>query len=108
MQISSQINPLSVYQQHTDKASQAQSTTAQQPQTKAAPVENASAKTDSVTFSADAKLLAEANRVASTQDAGRAEKIASLRDQVQNGTYVANEAGIAQGLVREDSALFTF
>ncbi len=72
-------------------------------------VKNSSPKTDSVDFSTDARLLAEANRVAmqgSEGDTSRADKIARLKSQVQSGTYQADEKGIAEGLVREESHLF--
>ncbi len=104
MQISSQNTALHVYQQQTDKTAQSLTDAATQvspAKTQAAPVQK-----DSVNFSNDAKLLAEANRAASSEDGSRAEMISRLRSQVQNGTYVPNERGIAEGIMREDSALF--
>ncbi len=104
MQISSQSNPVQLYQQSTDITAQIQGDT-QVKATKADAVSK-NPQGDSVTISADAKLLAEANRAASTEDGSRAAMIAGLREQVQNGTYTPNATSIAQGIMREDSALF--
>ncbi len=109
MQISSQSNPLNIYQQNTDKTAQIQSdnqiSAAQTGQNKASAAPN-KPQSDSVNFSADAKLLAEANRAASTEDSSRAEMVARLRSEVQSGTYKPNDRSIAEGILREDSALF--
>ncbi len=106
MQIYSQINSLQVYKQSTDKNSQAQSSGTIQ--SKSGGISSGStAQSDSITLSADAKLLAEASRVAASSDASRASMVAGLREQVQNGTYVMDDASIAQGILREDVALFT-
>ncbi len=106
MQISSQNNALNVYQKHTDKSAQSQTDMATQNNQSKASGAPKPAQHDSVNFSNDAKLLAEATRAASTDDGSRAEMVARLRSEVQNGTYVPNERGIAEGILREDSALF--
>ncbi len=106
MQISSQNNALHVYQQRSDATAQSQTDLANSGAQNKPQVAPVPAQKDSVTLSNDAKLLAEANRAASTDDGSRTEKIARLRQQVQNGTYVPNERGIAEGILREDSALF--
>ncbi len=109
MQISTQnSSPLQIYQQHTDKVVQGKvPVPAQQDTAKKTGDATATAQNDSVTLSNNAKLLAEANRAASTEDGSRASMIARLREQVQNGTYVIDDRSIAEGIVREDKGLFT-
>ncbi len=110
MQISSQTNPMYIYQQSTDGTAQnAQATLEKAEQVTRSNLPPESPKGDSVHFSSDAKLLAEANRVAmqeGTADPARTEKVAQLRAQVQSGTYQMDDRAIAQGLAREESALF--
>lgn len=61
---------------------------------------------DVVTVSHDARLLAEANRVAQDAPDVRADKVASLRIQVQNGTYRPDSRLIASALIDEEPGLF--
>ena len=61
---------------------------------------------DVVTVSHDARLLAEANRVAQDTPDVRTDKVASLRIQVQNGTYRPDSRLIASALINEEPGLF--
>ncbi len=107
MQISSQTNPLNIYQQRTDTISQNRNISAGQAVSVPLTTQPAPTQSDSVHFSSDAKLLAEATKVASADDGSRVEMIARLREQVQNGTYSMDDKKIAEGIVKEDSVLFT-
>ncbi len=106
MQISSQSNPVQLYQQHTDAVSQVSGDAQVKGDYAKVGAVSKNPQGDSVTFSADAKLLAEATRAASTEDGNRSAMIARLREQVQSGSYTPDPASIAQGIMREDSALF--
>ncbi len=106
-----QANPMHIYQQSGQSPIQNTHTAQHEAteQKKLSSAERPVQKTDSISLSNDARLLAEANRVAmqsSETDSSRTETIARLKAEVKNGTYQANERGIAEGLVREESHLF--
>lgn len=61
---------------------------------------------DTVNVSHDALLLTEAVRTAKNTPDTRAEKVESLRAQVESGTYTIDARKIAASLVREEHALF--
>ncbi len=109
MQVSSQTKPMYIYQHGNDGSTQ----NVQNSHEKTAQAEKEALlivpKGDSVQFSSDAKLLAEANRVAMQEgvsDSERTEKVSQLRAQVQDGTYTVDDKALAQGLVREERSLF--
>ncbi len=100
MQITSNSSHLQIYQhQKSDKINAEQSSTDARPKGPAP-------KNDSVHFSQDAKLLADAQSVASSSADVRADKVAQLREQVQNGTYQVDAQKIAENILREDMAIF--
>ncbi|MBQ9405623.1 MAG: flagellar biosynthesis anti-sigma factor FlgM [Desulfovibrio sp.] len=68
--------------------------------------EAVNAQGDTVTVSQDALLLTEARRTAQNTPDVRADKVASLRIQVANGTYKPDSRLIAENLVREEPWLF--
>ncbi len=105
-----QTNPMQIYR-NTDHINlqNSQNSQSSQKNLNADSRQTSGGKTDSVDFSADARLLAEATRVAlhgAETDAQRTDKVARLKSEVQNGTYQVNERGIAEGLAREESLLF--
>lgn len=61
---------------------------------------------DSVAFSQDALLLAEATKTAQKAPDVRQEKVNALRVQVQNGTYQVDSSLIAKNLLRDEQSLF--
>ncbi len=101
MQITSNPNSLQVYQQQSEKV--AAQNTEQAAEAKAKAPE---AKSDSVVVSQDAKLLAEAHATATSSPDVRADKVAALREQVQNGTYQVDNTRVAEGILRDDMAIF--
>ena len=97
----SQTSPLELYrQQQVDKLRQQQAEKSQ-PQ-----ADNSAATGDVVSVSSDARLMAEASRAAQDSPDVRQEKVAQLKEQVQNGTYKVDNESIARGLLREDMGLF--
>ncbi len=109
MQVSTQTNSMYIYQHGNDGSTQ----NVQNSHEKTVQSEKEALlivpKGDSVHFSSDAKLLAEANRVAMQEgasDSERSEKVSQLRAQVQGGTYTVDDKALAQGLVREERSLF--
>lgn len=82
---------------------------AAQPQARAqgAP-EDASRGGDRVSMSSSGRLLAEASRAAHAAPDLRAERIASLRAQVQSGAYAVDSARLAADILREEPGLLAF
>lgn len=66
----------------------------------------AEATGDKVAISEDAALRSVAVRAAMAEPDTRAEKIAALKAQIQNGTYEPDNKKIAEGIVREDLSIF--
>lgn len=66
----------------------------------------AEATGDKVAISEDAALRSVAVRAAMAEPDARAEKIAALKAQIQNGTYEPDNKKIAEGIVREDLSIF--
>ncbi len=66
----------------------------------------AAPKGDSVELSGDAKMMAEAHGVASGTSDVRTEKVAALREQIQNGTYTVDNNRVAEGILKEDMGFF--
>ncbi len=106
-----QSNPMHIYQNtgqntlHNIQSSETQNTE----QLKQKNIQKPNPSSDSVTFSNDAKLMAEATRVAMQGiegESSRADKVARLKAEVQSGSYEVNEKGIAEGLLREESHFF--
>ncbi len=90
--------PLNVYRQHSEQISR----TSEQDGQKIAQAP----KGDSVQLSGDAKMMAEARGVATEASDVRTEKVAALREQVQNGTYKIDNNRIAEGILKEDVQFF--
>ena len=63
-------------------------------------------RSDSVSVSRDALLLQEAKRTAQAAPDVRSDVVASLREQIQNGTYAMDSAEIASHLLAEEPGLF--
>jgi len=57
---------------------------------------------DKVSVSSDAKLVAEAAKIASDSPDVRVDRVEQLRQQVQSGNYTPNSRLIAQKLVESD------
>jgi negative regulator of flagellin synthesis FlgM len=66
-----------------------------------------SQSSDKVNLSSEAKLRASAYNEASGASGVREDKVAALREQVQNGTYVIDDRKTAENLVRDDLDLIT-
>ena len=81
----------------TDKTTQARAADAAAPQTEGG---------DTVSVSQDALLLTEARRTAQNTPDVRADKVATLRQEVADGTYAVDSRRIAQSLIREEPGLF--
>jgi len=62
---------------------------------------------DKVNLSSEAKLRASAYSEAANAADVREDKVAALREQVRNGTYVINDRKTAENLVRDDLELIT-
>ncbi len=92
--------PLNVYRQHSEQVAKNSDQGSQKGAQAIAP------KGDSVQLSGDAKMMAEARGVASETSDVRTEKVAALRDQVQNGTYKIDNNRIAEGIIKEDVEFF--
>ncbi len=92
--------PLGVYRQHSEQISKANEQEGHKGANSIAP------KGDSVQLSGDAKMMAEARGVASETSDVRTEKVAALREQVQNGTYKVDNNRIAEGILKEDVEFF--
>ncbi len=106
MQIITQSSSFNIYNQSADKTNQSELIKSSRFDSS---VNSVKSKGDSINFSSDAKLLAEANRVAlqgHESDVIRSEKVAYLKNQVQAGNYETNSFAIAEGVAREESALF--
>ena len=61
---------------------------------------------DTINVSHDAQLLTEAMRTAKNTPDTRAEKVESLRAQVEAGTYTIDARKIAESMIREEEELF--
>ncbi len=92
--------PLNVYRQHSEQVAKVNEQEVHKAAKAAAP------KGDSVQLSGDAKMMAEARGVASETSDVRTEKVAALREQVQNGTYKIDNNRIAEGIIKEDVEFF--
>ncbi len=92
--------PLNIYRQQSEQVAPAN----EQAGSKAHKV--AAAQGDKVQLSDDAKMMAQARGVANETPDVRAEKVAALRDQVQNGTYQIDNKKVAEGILKEDMGLF--
>lgn len=66
----------------------------------------AAARGDTVNVSQNGHLLSVARSVAHNAPDTRADKVARLREQVENGTYVADSRRIAAAIAREEPGLF--
>ena len=64
--------------------------------------QGASAEPDRVSLSSEAKLRPLAKQVAMETDDVRAEKVAALKAQVENGTYQIDVRKTAENLIKED------
>lgn len=73
---------------------------------RAKPAEESPAGGDTISVSRDALLLTEARRTAQNTPDVRADRVAELREQVDNGTYTIDAQAIAESLVREEPSLF--
>lgn len=96
-----QIAPLNVYKQQSERIQQ----NAQEPEHT-----HQSAKPerqgDRVNLSGAARMMAEARRAAQEAPDIRQERVAQLKDQVENGTYTVDNRSIAEAVLREDMDLF--
>ncbi len=92
--------PLNIYRQQSEQVAQANDQASHKPQRAEAP------RGDKVQLSDDAKMMAQAHGVASETPDVRAEKVAALREQVQNGTYEIDNRKVAEGILKEDMGLF--
>lgn len=63
-------------------------------------------KSDVVSVSRNARLMTLAKSEAQNAPDVRSEKIAALRNQLENGTYMPDSKRIAMALVREEPGLF--
>lgn len=61
----------------------------------------AQSKTDTVNLSNEAVLRQEAHATAMDTPDIRAEKVAKLKDDVQNGTYAPNSRNTAEAIIRD-------
>jgi negative regulator of flagellin synthesis FlgM len=61
---------------------------------------------DKVTLSEEAKLRAEAVKVALADDGMRAERVAELKKQVADGEYETDSRSLAEKLLRDDLDTF--
>ncbi len=92
---------LNIYRQQSEQVARANEQDASKTQNVAP-----QPKGDSVKLSDDAKMMAQARGVASETPDVRAEKVAALREQVQNGTYKIDNERVAEGILKEDMGLF--
>lgn len=61
---------------------------------------------DTVTVSADARMLARMTETAQAAPDIRADKVAELKAQVDGGTYTMDNRAIAQSMLRDDVRIF--
>ncbi len=70
------------------------------------PAQAEAPKGDQVQLSDSAKMMAQAHGAATEAPEVRADKVAALREQVQNGTYQVDSKKVAEGILKEDMGLF--
>lgn len=63
---------------------------------------------DRVSMSRNAVLLAEGMRTAQNSPDVRTDRVASLRDRIENGAYAINSKELALNLLREEPGLFNY